>query len=64
MNQHQISDYDVSQFTTGQVYQMSPQIQDLPLVKTVKLELDANLTIEQLNEHLKLSCKYFHKVMC
>lgn len=41
-----------------QIYQMPQPKQDVPIIQTVKIELDANLTIEQLNEHLKMNGKF------
>ncbi|GJQ67024.1 putative zinc ion binding protein [Trypoxylus dichotomus] len=38
-----------------QIYQMPQPKQDLPMIQTVKIELDANLTLEQLNEHLQMN---------
>lgn len=32
--------------------------QDVSMLQAVKIELDANLTIEQLNEHLKMNGKF------
>lgn len=41
------------QYTVSQAQPTSSPI-ELPVLQTVKIELDANLTIEQLNEHLNL----------
>lgn len=60
---HQVTNQVQSQSTPTyiqqrQIYQMPQPKQDVPMIQTVKIELDANLTIEQLNEHLKMNGRF------
>lgn len=61
INLPQIVQYQTTQPTAQYTVQTTKQL-EVPVLQTVKIELDANLTIEQLNEHLKLKGNHLHKM--